>query len=166
MLNVDEALAVGDAGFQVQCYRRLRDLKERGMAILRVTHDSQTVRLFCDGAVWLDHGRLRMEGRPDEVDNAYLEAPCAGSNSTEQTSKIFERTVAASLPEAPVHIGDEHGLLVGPSTSASRATCPPGPARSLHPPAHGRCLLRDAAARGVRGGRRTVRGVFARLLRG
>ena len=126
MLNVDEALAVGDAGFQVQCYRRLRDLKEHGMAILRVTHDSQTVRLFCDGAVWLDHGRLRMEGRPDEVDNAYLEALCAGSNSTEQTSKTFERTVAASLPEAPVHIGEEHGLPWGAIDLGESSTLPAG----------------------------------------
>ncbi|MFO0204990.1 MAG: ABC transporter ATP-binding protein, partial [Betaproteobacteria bacterium] len=44
VLIVDEALAVGDAAFQAKCYRRLRELKERGTAILLVTHDIQTVR--------------------------------------------------------------------------------------------------------------------------
>ena len=53
------------------------------------------------------------KGAPDEVDNAYLEALCAGSNWTEQTSKTFERTVAASLPEAPVHIGEGAWITLG-----------------------------------------------------
>lgn len=121
VLIVDEALAVGDAGFQVKCYRRLRDLKDRGTAILLVTHDIQTVRLFCDRAVWLDHGRVRMEGRPDEVGNAYLEALYAGSKSADQASKTAEPLAAASLPEAPVHLGDEHGLLGAVDLGASSA---------------------------------------------
>lgn len=72
ILIVDEALAVGDAAFQAKCFRRLRELKERGTAILMVTHDVQSVRLFCDRAIWLDHGRVRLHGAPAEVCAEFL----------------------------------------------------------------------------------------------
>lgn len=73
VLIVDEALAVGDAAFQAKCFRRLRELKERGTAVLLVTHDTQSIRLFCDRAIWLDRGRVRLEGDPTTVTNEYLQ---------------------------------------------------------------------------------------------
>lgn len=72
VLIVDEALAVGDAAFQTKCFRRLRELKERGTAVLLVTHDTQSIRLFCDRAIWLDRGRVCLEGDPAKVSNEYL----------------------------------------------------------------------------------------------
>ena len=67
VLIIDEALAVGDTAFQAKCYRRLRELKDKGTSILLVSHDVQSIRLFCDRAVWIDRGRVRMEGVPEQV---------------------------------------------------------------------------------------------------
>jgi len=73
ILVVDEALAVGDAAFQAKCLRRLRDLKARGTSILFVSHDMSAIRTFCDRAVWIDSGRLKMIGDVPKITAAYME---------------------------------------------------------------------------------------------
>src|SRR6185437_5628846 len=71
ILVVDEALAVGDAYFVHRCFHRIRRLKEQGKTILFVSHDTGTVNNICDRAIWIDEGRLRAEGKPDEVTARY-----------------------------------------------------------------------------------------------
>lgn len=73
ILVVDEALAVGDAGFVIKCMDRMANLRDRGTAIVLVTHDIQTVRSICDRAIWLSHGEPRQSGKPIEVTSRYLE---------------------------------------------------------------------------------------------
>lgn len=71
VLIVDEALAVGDALFQKRCYQRLAELRERGVALLLVTHDLESVRTLTGHAVMLHEGRKRFEGSPADVLLAY-----------------------------------------------------------------------------------------------
>lgn len=56
ILLVDEALAVGDAVFQHRCMRKIRELKDAGVTILFVSHDTGSVKALCDHAVLLHHG--------------------------------------------------------------------------------------------------------------
>jgi len=72
ILVVDEALAVGDAKFQAKCFRRFDELTARGTTIILVTHAVDLVTRFCTRAILLDGGRLRMDGAPRDVVNAYL----------------------------------------------------------------------------------------------
>lgn len=72
VLVIDEALAVGDAVFVQKCMRFLRAFRERG-TLLFVSHDTGSVINFCDSAVWLDRGEMRMAGDAEGVANAYLE---------------------------------------------------------------------------------------------
>ena len=72
ILVVDEALAVGDAKFQAKCFRRFDELTARGTTIILVTHAVDLVMRFCTRAILLDGGRLRMDGAPRDVVNAYL----------------------------------------------------------------------------------------------
>ena len=44
ILVVDEILAVGDMGFQVKCFERIRRFRDSGKTILMVTHDMDNVR--------------------------------------------------------------------------------------------------------------------------
>jgi homopolymeric O-antigen transport system ATP-binding protein len=62
VLIVDEALAVGDARFQQKCFGRIRVMKQAGTTILLVSHDENTVSIFCDRAVILLKGKLVAEG--------------------------------------------------------------------------------------------------------
>ncbi len=73
ILIVDEALAVGDVRFQRKCFRRLDELKESGVSILFVTHSTDSIIKYCDRAIMLDGGELKMTGTPKEVVQAYLE---------------------------------------------------------------------------------------------
>lgn len=73
VLIVDEALAVGDAAFQVKCMSRMNRLLEKGISVILVTHDVNAVRTFCHRAVWLEQGEVREIGGPREVTSRYLQ---------------------------------------------------------------------------------------------
>ena len=68
---LDEVLAVGDAEFQAKCRGALERMRNEGRTLLFVSHAAAEVRRMCDRAVWLDHGRLMMEGAAGEVIDAY-----------------------------------------------------------------------------------------------
>lgn len=72
ILIIDEALAVGDASFQLKCFSKIRTLKARGTTVLLVTHSTQVVIELCDRCVLLDHGRLLADGDPAVVAPQYL----------------------------------------------------------------------------------------------
>ena len=46
---------------------------ERGKTILFVTHDVNSVKRFCNRAVWLNQGELIMDGNTDEVTDRYVD---------------------------------------------------------------------------------------------
>ncbi|WCF07874.1 ABC transporter ATP-binding protein [Paenibacillus thiaminolyticus] len=73
ILIVDEALAVGDIKFQAKCFNKFRELKEQGVTILFVSHDVYSIRHFCDRAIWLDQGQLKMIGDTITVTSEYVE---------------------------------------------------------------------------------------------
>lgn len=61
ILIVDEALAVGDAGFQLKCMLRMKDLQDKGTTILFVSHDMGSITRLCDRAILLDKGELKAD---------------------------------------------------------------------------------------------------------
>lgn len=66
ILIVDEALAVGDAAFQRKCYARMDALREKGVTILLVTHDTETVKRRCDRAIFLKDRRVAFDGPAED----------------------------------------------------------------------------------------------------
>ena len=74
VLIVDEALSVGDLFFQQRCIRRIQQLKRDGVTIVFVSHDLEAVRSLADRTIWMDHGRIHLEGKTDEVVSKYLAA--------------------------------------------------------------------------------------------
>ena len=71
ILLIDEILAVGDHHFQEKCFKKLKELKAAGKTIVIVTHDMNQVRQFCDRAVWLYEGEIRMNGKVEDVLEEY-----------------------------------------------------------------------------------------------
>lgn len=88
ILIVDEALAVGDVRFQRQCFRRIEQLKEQGVSILFVTHSTESVIKYCDRAIMLDDGELKLTGSPKEVVQAYLELMFGSEKDTDALVKV------------------------------------------------------------------------------
>ncbi len=72
ILIVDEALAVGDAKFQARCMKRIRQMKEEGVTILFVSHDSSSVKMLCEQGVLMNHGRILEIGSPKDIVNQYI----------------------------------------------------------------------------------------------
>ncbi len=72
ILLIDEILAVGDQHFQEKCISKLKELKSEGKTMVFVTHSMNTVKEFCDRAIWLYKGKIKMDGKPDDVIDEYL----------------------------------------------------------------------------------------------
>ena len=73
ILIVDEALAVGDARFQLKCMNKFTEFVEQGKTILLVTHDVNSVKRFCNRAIWLNQGSLILDGNADDVTDRYTD---------------------------------------------------------------------------------------------
>lgn len=70
LLVVDEALSVGDVFFAQKCMRFLREFQKRG-TVLFVSHSASAVVGLCDRAIWLDGGRVVLDGPAKAVCEAY-----------------------------------------------------------------------------------------------
>ncbi|MBM4128021.1 MAG: ABC transporter ATP-binding protein, partial [Nitrospira sp.] len=71
VLIVDEILGVGDAKFQEKCYNRLRNLRDKGVSIIFVSHSTDVIERNCESALLLDEGRKIKDGHADAVIAAY-----------------------------------------------------------------------------------------------
>jgi ABC-type polysaccharide/polyol phosphate transport system ATPase subunit len=71
ILIIDEALAAGDARFTARSLRRIREICASGVTALFVSHQTYTVMQLCGRAIWIENGRIRMDGTPVDVVRAY-----------------------------------------------------------------------------------------------
>lgn len=72
ILIIDEALSVGDFFFQQKCLSYIRGLCARGVTLLFVSHDMQTVRDLCKKGLYLKKGEARYWGDNLQAINSYL----------------------------------------------------------------------------------------------
>jgi lipopolysaccharide transport system ATP-binding protein len=98
ILIIDEALAVGDARFQVKSFDRVREFKRRGKSILLVSHDMNQIASICDRAILLERGRVMADGSPQKVCNIYHELLFSPKEVLLQAPK---EDVAAGTAAAP-----------------------------------------------------------------
>ena len=71
ILIVDEILAVGDEAFQRKSRAKMLELMGGGTTVLYVSHSLDQIRELCNRVVWLDHGKVVMQGEAAEVCDAY-----------------------------------------------------------------------------------------------
>ena len=72
ILLIDEILSVGDSSFQTKCFKKILDLKKRGVTIIIVSHDLQSIQKICDRCIWIQNGKVEDNGYPFHVINRYL----------------------------------------------------------------------------------------------
>ena len=78
ILLIDEALAVGDVFFRQKCYRRLDELRERGVSIVLVSHGLGDIEQFCDRALLVERGEALFVGPSVEAVKRYYLLESAG----------------------------------------------------------------------------------------
>lgn len=71
ILIVDEALSVGDIRFQMKCLERIEAIRRSGATILFVSHSLEQIRRFCQRAIWLEGGRIKLQGEASFVADSY-----------------------------------------------------------------------------------------------
>ncbi len=71
ILIVDEILSVGDAEFQAKSRARMMELMGGGTTVLFVSHSLEQIQEMCSRVIWLEQGCIRMEGKTEEVCEAY-----------------------------------------------------------------------------------------------
>ncbi|ACV07628.1 ABC transporter ATP-binding protein [Kytococcus sedentarius] len=75
VLVVDEALATGDADFKERAQKRIAEIRSEAGTVFMVSHSNAMIRKQCDRAIWMDTGRVHMDGPVEEVLSAYEKAP-------------------------------------------------------------------------------------------
>jgi lipopolysaccharide transport system ATP-binding protein len=72
ILLMDEWLSVGDEAFQHKAEERLNKLIERSNVLVIASHSRKLIERCCTRVLWLEHGRIKLDGRPDEVCPVYF----------------------------------------------------------------------------------------------
>jgi teichoic acid transport system ATP-binding protein len=71
VLLIDEALATGDAKFRRRSEDRVREMRDAAGTVFLVSHGIATIRDTCERTIWLEAGKIRMDGPTAEVTAAY-----------------------------------------------------------------------------------------------
>ena len=72
ILLIDEILAVGDQHFQDKCFAKLEELAKSDMTIVIVAHGMDALKKLCTRGIWINNGVVAMDGKFEEVSEAYL----------------------------------------------------------------------------------------------
>lgn len=71
ILIVDEALAVGDMHFQTKCLRKFENFQEKGITIILVSNDMNSIKKNCHEVMLFDEGKIIDKGDPKEIVDVY-----------------------------------------------------------------------------------------------
>lgn len=74
VLIIDEVFGVGDEFFMRKCNLRMQKLIQSGITTVFVTHDLDFLLTQCNRIVWLEKGKIKMDGNSMEVAQAYRES--------------------------------------------------------------------------------------------
>jgi lipopolysaccharide transport system ATP-binding protein len=80
ILLMDEWLSVGDEGFKIKAEARLTELVQATNILVIATHSHHMIKATCNRVIWLEHGKIRMEGAADEVCDQYFTSPIPVEN--------------------------------------------------------------------------------------
>lgn len=69
---LDEWLSVADAAFAARAYDRLQGMLATTRILVVATHSRELVERVCTRLIWLEHGRIHMDGPVSEVSAAYF----------------------------------------------------------------------------------------------
>ncbi len=71
VLLIDEVLSVGDAQFRQKAQRAMQERIRGDQTVVFVSHSDQQIQALCDRVVWLDQGKVKLEGDPGVVLEGY-----------------------------------------------------------------------------------------------
>ncbi|MGC0055114.1 ABC transporter ATP-binding protein [Brucella pituitosa] len=72
ILIMDEWLSTGDQDFKERANKRMKELVGLTKILVLASHSKELLQKNCNRIIWLEHGRLKMDGLPEDVLAAYF----------------------------------------------------------------------------------------------
>lgn len=91
---IDEALATGDSYFVQKCIDKIHTICRDGTTVLFVSHSTGVVAELCNRALWLDKGRLLVDGPAGTVCKSYEQSI---SKRVDEYNRQFDAQRAAEV---------------------------------------------------------------------
>jgi ABC-type polysaccharide/polyol phosphate transport system ATPase subunit len=114
VLIVDEALSVGDQGFQQKCVDRMMEFRKAGKTMVVCSHSMYLINELCAKIVWLCDGRARSYGKTSKVISEYL-AYLDGKAGKDDAAIDLAPSESSSPPDIMIEdmrlLDDKGGLL-------------------------------------------------------
>ena len=74
ILILDEMFAGGDASFVQKAKSRMKKIVDQAKIMVLVSHDTELLRTFCNRVIWVDHGKIKLDGESNLVIDSYIES--------------------------------------------------------------------------------------------
>ncbi|MFD2637632.1 teichoic acids export ABC transporter ATP-binding subunit TagH [Piscibacillus salipiscarius] len=103
ILIIDEALSVGDKAFAEKSLAKMMEFKEAGKTMFFVSHSIGQMRSFCEKALWLEFGEVKMFGQAGEVLDEYEAFLDNYKNMTKKEKKKFQKKAAKKRSKRQKH---------------------------------------------------------------
>ncbi|MFB7888859.1 ABC transporter ATP-binding protein [Cellulosimicrobium cellulans] len=114
IMLIDEALATGDAAFKERSEARMNRLRENAGTVFLVSHAAQTIEETCTRAIWLNYGRLVLDGPAEDVALRYRKwAWAIAKEKPDEAKKIIEDALAEKT-ETHVQVEESPGRSYRP----------------------------------------------------
>lgn len=79
ILLLDEIFSAGDIHWMEKAQRRMQALIDRTSILVLVSHSMELIQTYCDRVIWLEAGKIVMDGTPDQIVEAYRAAAASSS---------------------------------------------------------------------------------------
>jgi lipopolysaccharide transport system ATP-binding protein len=106
---IDEALSVGDGHFQQKCMRRIQAFRDKGGAIIFVSHDLNTVKTICNRALVLSGGEIVADTDPEKAVNIYNRILASDSDPIDRSNNSEDYGNGDAIIESTVLMGESSG---------------------------------------------------------
>lgn len=74
ILILDEVLGVGDIKFKKKSNAKIQSMMKEGVTVLLVSHSIGQIKKICDKCIWIENGKIVMEGEAKKVCDAYVKS--------------------------------------------------------------------------------------------
>ena len=99
ILIVDEVLSVGDIAFQLKCFKKFEQFKEKGKTILFVTHNVTDVIRNCNRAIVLSNGNKVFDGNVKDGVEKYKKIIAQLDNNKKEIEEIINEDKENKIEE-------------------------------------------------------------------
>lgn len=91
ILLIDEILGVGDQYFQDKCFKKLEELRDGDKTVVIVSHSLDTLKELCTRAIWIYKGKVKLDGKPEDVIDKYLKQVVFDHRESSKNIKIEKK---------------------------------------------------------------------------